>query len=280
LEREIGRGRTTGDRGNGNERRSGVDNRGEILETEMQAHYKRTDVGVGIGIGAFMEKKSGNLDLKGRKASTEPVLSQNLAILLRPHLPALSRLPRSWTLVYSLDQHGISLNTLYTRCEEASSPSRAVPVHPTKADGVGLGTRGVLLIIKDDATGAAGDEKDEGVFGAWIADGEGFGMGKKGGKGYFGGGESFLWKYAQGTLKVYKTTGRNNYVALCEPGYISFGGGDGHYGLYLDDTLYDGSSAPCPTFDNEPLCSPGPKKAGTDTVEFECVGLEVWGMGP
>ena len=55
---------------------------------------------------------------------------------------------------------------------------------------------------------------------------------------------------------------------------------DGHYGLYLDDTLYDGSSAPCPTFDNGPLCSPGPKKPGTATVEFECVGLEVWGMGP
>lgn len=43
-EREIGRGRT-GDRGNGNERRSGVvDNRGKILEREMQAHYKRKDV--------------------------------------------------------------------------------------------------------------------------------------------------------------------------------------------------------------------------------------------
>lgn len=53
---------------------------------------------------------------------------------------------------------------------------------------MGLGTRGVLLIIKD--AGAAGDERDEGVFGAWIADVEGFGMGKKGGKGYFGGGES------------------------------------------------------------------------------------------
>ena len=55
---------------------------------------------------------------------------------------------------------------------------------------------------------------------------------------------------------------------------------DGHYGLYLDDSLYYGSSAPCPTFNNEPLCSSGPKKPGTVTVEFECVGLEVWGMGP
>ncbi|KAF8815291.1 hypothetical protein BYT27DRAFT_7080274, partial [Phlegmacium glaucopus] len=55
---------------------------------------------------------------------------------------------------------------------------------------------------------------------------------------------------------------------------------DGHYGLYLDDTLYDGSSAPCLTFDNEPLCSPVLKKDGTSTVEFECVGLGVCGMGP
>ena len=37
--------------------------------------------------------------------------------------------------------------------------------------------------------------------------------------------DRFLWKFAQGTLKVYKTTGKNNYVMLCEPGYISFGGG-------------------------------------------------------
>lgn len=53
---------------------------------------------------------------------------------------------------------------------------------------------------------------------------------------------------------------------------------DGNYGLYLDDTLYDGSSARCPTFENEPLCSAGPKKGGA--VAFECVGLEVWGVGP
>jgi hypothetical protein len=78
------------------------------------------------------------------------------------------------------------LNTLYTRCEEALSPSRAI--YPSRTEDVGLGTRGVLLIIKD--AGAACGEGDEGTFGAWIADGGGLGMGKKGGKGYFGGGES------------------------------------------------------------------------------------------
>ena len=53
---------------------------------------------------------------------------------------------------------------------------------------MGLGTRGVLLVIKD--AGAAGREADDGVFGAWLADGGGLAVGKKGGKGYFGGGES------------------------------------------------------------------------------------------
>lgn len=108
----------------------------------------------------------------------------------------------------------------------------------------------------------------------------------------------FLWRYLDGKLSVFKWTGKNDYVALCEPGYLSFGGGyvpphihfrsyitfyiqnrDGRYGLYLDDTLLDGSSARCPTFDNEPLCSSsGAKKGGN--VTFECVGLEVWAVGP
>ena len=53
---------------------------------------------------------------------------------------------------------------------------------------------------------------------------------------------------------------------------------DGKYGLYLDVTLVDGSSAWCPTFANEPLCSDLGYKQG-ETVTFECVGLEVWGVG-
>jgi len=36
------------------------------------------------------------------------------------------------------------------------------------------------------------------------------------------------------TIDVYKWTGQNDYVALSESEFISFGCGDGHYGLYLD----------------------------------------------
>lgn len=50
---------------------------------------------------------------------------------------------------------------------------------------------------------------------------------------------------------------------------------DGKYGLFLDSSFCDGTTATCPTFDNEPLC--GPLEA-TGTVRFECVGLEAWGI--
>ncbi|KIL61647.1 hypothetical protein M378DRAFT_82266 [Amanita muscaria Koide BX008] len=87
-----------------------------------------------------------------------------------------------------------------------------------------------------------------------------------------------MWRYPnverhEKDFDVYKWTGRNKYVVLGEPDYISFGGGEGKYGLCLDETLFEGSSARCPTFDNEPLCSPGANKAGA--VAFECVALEV-----
>jgi TLD len=120
---------------------------------------------------------------------------------LRPHLPALARLPRKWTLLYSLDQHGISLNTLYTLCE-FPPPRLDAPIQ-----------RGALVVLKD-----AGDA----LFGVWMGE---EGLHPSRGKGYYGSGECFMWNYVGGKFQVFKWTGRNNYVALCEPEYISFGGG-------------------------------------------------------
>ncbi|EJF58892.1 TLD-domain-containing protein [Dichomitus squalens LYAD-421 SS1] len=175
---------------------------------------------------------------------TTPVLTVEIADMLRPFFPALVRLPKQWSLLYSLDQHGISLNTLYTRCQDFKGSA--------------------LVVVRD-----SGDR----VFGAWM--GEGIHPSKGA---YYGSGESFLWQsVGKDRVRVFKWTGKNDYVALCEPDYISFGGGDGRSGLWLDDTLIDGSSARCLTFDNEPLCSAGPRRG--EAVTFECVGLEVWGIG-
>ncbi|KAH0834279.1 TLD-domain-containing protein [Lanmaoa asiatica] len=242
----------------------------EVLEQEEKRGLV-DPVGLGIGVGTEMSAhtrhgKGRGVTLVGRREGTARVLNEEIADLVRPHLPALTKLPRHWTLLYSLDQHGISLNTLYSRCEPRI-PSRAHPNPP----------KGGLLVIQDAR---------DAIFGAWLSEGVKLEKG-----GYYGSGESFLWRYhpslegeRQGRLDVYKWTGTNEYVALCEPGFISFGGGDGHYGLYLDASLLDGSSAPCPTFGNPSLCAPMPHVSRelngvAKDVSFECVGLEVWGIG-
>ncbi|KAJ7054693.1 TLD-domain-containing protein [Mycena amicta] len=210
------------------------------------------------GVGVLLEKKMTlSISLEGRRDTTTRVLTNELVALIHPHLSALLRLPRKWTLLYSLDQHGISLKTLYARSAPATSSRSPQP-------------KGGLLAIQDS---------DGAVFGAWVPDG----LKRNVGGGYYGGGESFLWRYfpSSGKFDVFKWTGKNDYVALCEEGFISFGGGDGNYGLYLDDSLLDGSSARCLTFDNEPLCSPASRSGqGKSMAKFECVGLEVWGVGP
>ncbi|KAF9507340.1 hypothetical protein BS47DRAFT_1304131 [Hydnum rufescens UP504] len=185
--------------------------------------------------------------LHGRNDTTRPVLPADLVEAIRLHLPPLFRLSRSWTLLYSLDQHGISIGTFYSRL--------------AKHEG------GCLLAICD---------ANDGRFGVWVGDG----IRRSHGESYYGSGESFLWKNQNG-LQVFKWTGKNDYVALCEQDYISFGGGDGKYGLFLDSAFYDGSSASCATFDNEVLCSNlagshSDEKKGT--VRFECLGLEAWGI--
>jgi hypothetical protein len=161
----------------------------------------------------------GHVRLIGRKEVTCVVLEQsvadavsrtftlndvNLTLItvltqLRAHLPALPRLSQSWTLLYSLDQHGISISTLYNL---SSRPLTKSSLSPAPS----------FLAIQD----ASG-----GVFGVFCGEG----VQRREGS-YYGGGESFMWKAsAEGQVEVWKWTGRNDYVALCETGYLSFGGG-------------------------------------------------------
>ena len=72
-------------------------------------------------------------------------------------------------------------------------------------------------------------------------------------------------------FKAFPYSGVNDFLIYCESGYLSVGGGDGHYGLWLDDDLDNGISETCPTFGNEPLSDEGRK--------FEVLGVEVWYVG-
>ena len=60
-------------------------------------------------------------------------------------------------------------------------------------------------------------------------------------------------------------------MIFCDHNYISIGGGDGRYGLWLDNVLERGISSTCPTFGNEPLSEEGEK--------FEVMGVEIWWVG-
>lgn len=72
-------------------------------------------------------------------------------------------------------------------------------------------------------------------------------------------------------FKAFPYSGINDYLIFCEASFLSVGGGDGRYGLWLDGVLERGVSGNCMTFGNEPLSEEGEK--------FEVVGVEVWCVG-
>lgn len=72
-------------------------------------------------------------------------------------------------------------------------------------------------------------------------------------------------------FKAFPYTGENDFSIFCQPEYLSVGGGDGHYGLWLGQNLSDGVSQTCPTFGNEGLSEEGSK--------FDVLGVEVWYIG-
>lgn len=72
-------------------------------------------------------------------------------------------------------------------------------------------------------------------------------------------------------FKAFPYSGVNDYMMLCDAGFLSVGGGDGRYGLWLDDTFEKGVSSSCPTFGNEPLSDEGEK--------FDIIGVELWTVG-
>ncbi|KAJ5703814.1 hypothetical protein N7493_010952 [Penicillium malachiteum] len=72
-------------------------------------------------------------------------------------------------------------------------------------------------------------------------------------------------------FKAFPYSGVNDYMMFCETGFLSLGGGDGHYGLWVDSGLEKGVSASSQTFGNEPLSDEG--------VKFDILGVEVWYVG-
>ncbi|KAI7828775.1 TLD-domain-containing protein [Gamsiella multidivaricata] len=211
------------------------------------------------------------LQLLDRYEDTDPVLDLEAAHLIRLELPRKLRNATKWNLVYSSDQHGISMTTLYHRCK---------------------GKGPMILAIKDTM---------DCVFGAFVNQELAPHLS------YYGTGEWYVrLNKGQKAVQFWKWTGKNDYMILSEPGFIGFGGGDGKFGLWIHSDLEIGHSSRCATFDNEPLATaclrpirpvasseqeqqqkqmndaPGSRSRSSspknDEEEFYCQTVEIWSM--
>ncbi|KAJ3227886.1 oxidation resistance protein 1 [Clydaea vesicula] len=169
------------------------------------------------------QTSSGKDDRQGKvleeNSLQEGIMFQNLAQDLLPNLPPLYQEALTWNLVYSIEKHGVSLKTLYSRCFDAGP---------------------CLLLIKDDKGNTFGAFSNQ-EFAVNV--------------GYFGNGLCFLWKWdvKKKKIEVFKATGANEYLVLCETHFIAFGGGEGKFGLWIDEDLLNGYSGHCQTFNNPDL---------------------------
>ncbi|WAQ82370.1 hypothetical protein PtA15_2A687 [Puccinia triticina] len=211
---------------------------------------------------SFFEGHEGRpspIQFVGADSQSQLVMDDELAEGIRLHLPSRLKIPSTWRLMYSIDQHGTSLGTLYEKVRSISSMSGT--------------TAGCILALKD---------QDGNRFGAFVN--EAF----KPSKEYYGTGECFLWKavmFEPGdfrigvTVKVYLWTGANDYMILSDHDLLSIGGGDGKFGLWIDSNLDKGASSSCPAFNNEVLCSitnKHPTDRTQDDGTFEVIALECW----
>jgi len=101
------------------------------------------------------------------------------------------------------------------------------------------------------------------------------GHGPSGSAHFYGSAQASLFKVEKetGEVMVYKWTGKNRYIQVCDMQHkmIAMGGGgkDGEFGLCVEDDFRVGSTGPCETFDNARLCSQD---------QFEIVNVECWGF--
>lgn len=180
---------------------------------------------------AGLEEVSFNTDVPIPKLLTNShILTTNHLRRLVPFLPGYQRVS-DWELTYSTYEHGMSLKTFYRLASDKEGPT--------------------ILVIAD---------MKGGIFGSYNSDR--WRISEK----FFGTGESFLFRL-EPAFKVFPWTGNNQYVQMAKAEAIMLGGGEGHFGLWIDDSLYRGSSHPCPTFGNECLSS---------TPDFTIRGIELW----
>lgn len=241
------------------------------------------------------------LQLRGYDDSTRRrarLLDSALAEEVRLLVPPRLQLCEHWDLAYSLEQHGSTLRTLYARCAAYRGKRAGFVLVVRDAAGAVFGAylteaprpqphyfgtgecflwRAVRLPgLPDLASLPPPPSADTTHLGRMTT----IGLARRGSSSSFSslGVPNGHHSSAGGAdtpdrirFKAFPYTGENDFSIFCQQDYLSVGGGDGHYGLWLDDRLSTGVSDPCPTFGNERLSDEGSK--------FDVLGVEVWYIG-
>ncbi|MCJ1378064.1 oxidation resistance protein 1 [Xylographa soralifera] len=236
------------------------------------------------------------LTLRGISSSSAPsaqILSRALAEEIRLLVPPRLQLVTDWTLAYSVEQNGASLTTLYAEC--AAYRGRHNGFVLVVRDGLG-GTFGAFLT---DPPSPSPHYYGTGECFLWRASvlpaaailaslppppsadtthlqrsttlASPTSARFKPHLAANGRSSSGTSTPERIRFKAFPYSGVNDYMIYCQPDYLSVGGGDGKYGLWLDSVLERGISSHCLTFGNEGLSEEGGK--------FEILGVEVWYLG-
>jgi len=212
--------------------------------------------------------------LEGRESKLvqDPVLTRAWAERIRPHLPRRYRYAERWQLIFSLEQHGISMSTLYQRMqmytdEYCSGPQSCPTLLLLKTSTNAI--LGAFVTEQWRQNSGSGTVK---VKSASPSIGSSLMMMAAGERSFYGSPESFLFRFlGHNVVETHPATQKNDYYQLSEADFLAMGsGGESKFSFYLDGDLYQGYTSGTPTFTNA-----GPL---TPSADFECIALEIWGI--
>lgn len=188
------------------------------------------------------------------------LLNEEMVHELRSLMPIRIKLYKTWTLLYSKEENGTSLGTLYRCCQKDYDEYRYKKQNFSR--------NGYLLIVQDMKDGIFGVYTDEPFHP--LANNK-----------FYGNGESFLWRIEESknykgtyTFEGFPFQDINYFVVYSDKDMLRIGGGgssNGGAGLWIDDMLQTGGTNPCKTFNNPVLSKQG-------TI-FHIKALEVWKIG-
>ncbi|KAF2704199.1 TLD-domain-containing protein [Pleomassaria siparia CBS 279.74] len=235
------------------------------------------------------------LSLDGYRSSTTQsakLMSKALAEEIRLLVPPRLQLVDEWTLAYSLQQDGVSLGTLYKKSDDYRAKRGGFVLVVQDGSGTVFGAylseaphtsphffgngecflwRATILPSFPDLASLPPPPSEDTTNAqrmTTVAAPKPSTLSPPASGGASRSGSSTPERIR---FKAFPYSGVNDYMIFCEQEFLSVGGGDGHYGLWLDDNLEKGISSSCPTFGNEPLSDDG--------MKFEVLGVELWYIG-